>query len=161
MKIPLSLFLLVPCVLDAQRSPPATYKPRWTSQLTAQVCVERIEDNGILNIRPAYVVMDSNYRILVLTGGEAACASVEPGHHSIRVESPDPYDSDSTEKAAWKSQRLSFEVATGRRVDFEMCGASGGQQGYSTWVIAPRGTFVMRRKRFANGTSFSYIPACE
>jgi hypothetical protein len=159
-KTGLSFLLLVPCVLDAQRSP-ANYQPRWTPQLTAQVCVERIEDNGILNIRPAYVVLDSNYRILVLTGGEAACASVEPGRHSIRVESPDPYDPASNEKAAWKSQRLSFEVASGRRADFEMCGASGGQQGYSTWVIAPRGTFVTRRKRVANGTSFSYIPACE
>jgi hypothetical protein len=51
--------------------------PRWT-ELTAQVCVERPGDNGLLNIWPADVIIERGVT-LRLPGESAACAFVAAG----------------------------------------------------------------------------------
>ena len=149
------------CFLVAACSTEAPYRPRWSAQLASQVCIERLEDNGSLNVRPAYVRIDSVYQAFPIFGGEAKCVSIEPGSHTIRVVSLDPYDPHSQDMTAWASPTLRFAVAAGRRADFEMCGTAGaGSNGYSTWSVAPRGTFARTTERLDNGTEVTYVAGC-
>lgn len=94
------------------------YKPRWT-ELPCQICIERPEEQGILNIREVRVVIDDKESI-ILVGGQAACFYVLHGDHFVYAVSFDPYDPNSKDPKAWSSNRINFTLETGKRAAFEV-----------------------------------------
>jgi hypothetical protein len=105
--------------------------PLAQSNLSAQVLVERLEDNGVLNIRMVDVMID-DHQILSLLGGQVASAYLEPGNHFIRAESPEPYDPNSTNK--WKSESICFTISKGETKRFFVSGAGNGSD-YTQWEV--------------------------
>ena len=75
----------------------AEYKPRW-ADLPCKICVERPEEQGILNVREARIIIDDR-QALVLIGGQAACVFISPGNHFIYAESYNPYNPNPEEPA--------------------------------------------------------------
>ncbi|HEY3176420.1 MAG TPA: hypothetical protein VGK94_11755 [Candidatus Polarisedimenticolia bacterium] len=135
MKQFLKLALMAAAILGAG-SIAATVRtwPRWIPHLTAQICVERPENNGVLNIRYAQVVIRGG-PTLTLAGGEAACAWVEGGGvYYVWVQSRDPYDPTDTGPTAWRSTDLKLEVKQNSRVDLLVCGV-GVRGAYTNWSV--------------------------
>ena len=110
--------------------------PRFAPRLNAQICVERPENNGVMNIRESMVVIRGGPG-LTLTGDEAACAYVEGGgKYTVWVQSRDPYDPSVSDPKAWRSSDLDVTVADGGRVELIVC-ARSSTRGYAGWVIQP------------------------
>ena len=126
-----SFLLGLVSLFTVAQSGSSTQWPRWT-ELDSQVCVERPGDNGLLNIVSARILIDGWFG-LVLPGERAGCLYIEPGKHKIWAESSDPYDRESAQPRAWKSNEIEFSIGRAERLNFEVCGA--GPSGYSTWVI--------------------------
>lgn len=64
------------------------YEPS-QKDLSSQICVERLENNGSVNVTASRVVF-SNKQGLTLLGGQAACLLVPPGLYSFVVQSINP-----------------------------------------------------------------------
>lgn len=75
------------------------------------VCVSRAEDNGVLNIRPAYLHLDGK-PLLYLVGGDRKCIAVSVGRHSLVATSTDPYDPNSKDENAWRSKPIEIHVSS-------------------------------------------------
>jgi hypothetical protein len=108
------------------------YKPRW-ADLPCQICVERPENQGILNIRETRIVIDEK-QALVLIGGQAACAFVSPEEHFIYAESYDPYNPASKDSKAWLSNKITFVLEKGKIAEFEIRNSSN-EEG-NQWEIS-------------------------
>ncbi len=106
--------------------------PRWT-ELPAQICVERPENNGVLNIREVDVVIERG-PALSLMGGQAACVFVDVGKHTLWIQSRNPYDPASVDPKAWKSAPITVDVKRGERVELQVCG-EGARSTYTGWSI--------------------------
>jgi len=106
--------------------------PKW-NVLSAQICIERPGDNGVLNIRSADIVIE-NVAVVSLLGQRAACLYVAPGEYKVWAQSRSPFDPKSTDPAAWKSEAVTATVGSDVRVEFEVCGA-GRDSVYSTWRV--------------------------
>ena len=113
----LFIWTLVICISACELTA-SEYWPRW-SELPCQICIERTEDHGILNIRETRVVVDDK-QALVMLGGQAACVFVPPGSHFVYAESYDPYDPSSKDPKAWLSNRINFNLEKGKRAQFEL-----------------------------------------
>jgi hypothetical protein len=98
-----------------------------------ELCVSRPEDNGVLNIRQAQIVVD-NRPVLDLLGGQAGCARVPPGAHVVRAQSRHPYEPDLQDPKGWTSPPLAVEVSSGGTVDL-LLWAGGARSVYTGWVI--------------------------
>ena len=110
--------------------------PRSLTNLTAQICVERPENNGVLNIRPADIVIKGGPG-LSLAGGEAACAYVEGGgKYALWAQSSNPYDPSAPDSAAWRSSDLQVSVEQGGRVELLLCAIGPGAT-YENWSVQP------------------------
>ena len=117
------------------------YKPLWIDR-AGEICVERPEENGRLNIMPAEVIIEDgkmvpwDRQLLTLIGGQTACAVLPATNYHVRVSSYDPYkngNSNEPESKFWKSETLTVAVSEGKRVELWLCG--GGVKGYSKWVL--------------------------
>ena len=75
------------------------------------VCVSRAEDNGVLNIRPAYLHLDGK-PLLYVVGGDHKCIAVSVGRHSLVATSTDPYDPNSKDENAWRSKPIEIHVSS-------------------------------------------------
>jgi hypothetical protein len=107
------------------------YKPRWVD-LPCKICIERLEEQGILNIRETRIVIDDK-QALVMTGGQAACAFISPGNHFIYAESYDPYDPNSKDPKAWLSNKIIFILEKGEMAEFEIRKAFDAEE--NQWKI--------------------------
>ena len=107
------------------------YKPRW-SDLPCQICIERPEEQGILNIREVRVVVDDKQAIFFI-GGQAACLYAPPGNHFVYAVSFDPYDPNLKDPQAWSSNRVNFTLETGKQAEFEV--VKGEEQKGKQWLI--------------------------
>ena len=96
----------------------ADYNPRW-SDLPCQICIERPEEQGILNIRETTIAIDGKQAFLMI-GGQASCAYVAPGKHSIFASSYDPYDPNSKDPKAWLSNKMTIDLENVKRVELEL-----------------------------------------
>jgi hypothetical protein len=97
-----------------------TYKPKHVNA-PAQICVERFEENGILNIRPVDITITAAPRI-TLRGGQAACVYVPAGAQSISLDFLYPYGGPQ-ERRSWTTPARTFTAAEGQIVSFELCAA--------------------------------------
>ena len=106
-------------------------------ELSGQICVERPENNGVLNIREANFVIDRG-PVLSFIGGQAACAYVPAGRHSMWVQSRHPYDPASLDPKAWKSSPITLELSPGSRAELYVCGEATNST-YTGWAIRRAG----------------------
>ncbi|SRR5713101_919827 len=129
----IALFLLtVSSVSSAWAAP---YKPR-QGDLSAQICVERPENNGIVNLVPAHVVFSNNQE-LTLVGGQVACIFVANGIYSFVVQSSDPYNPESTNLKAWTSKKIEVHLKRGEVATFEVSPKSEGAAYIGGWIVKP------------------------
>jgi hypothetical protein len=75
----------------------------------AQLCFDRAEDNGRMNIHESWVRV-SDYKVR-LVGGQAVCLFVEPGSAEVVVTSTIPYNPESKNEQACKSRVVKLELA--------------------------------------------------
>jgi hypothetical protein len=106
-------------------------------ELSSQICVERPENNGVLNIREADVVIEGG-PVLTLLGGQAVCAYVPAGRHTMWVQSRHPYDPASLDPQAWKSSPITLETPPSGRAELFVCG-EGTKSTYTGWAIRKAG----------------------
>jgi hypothetical protein len=82
-------------------------------------CLFRFEDNGSLNIYPAHLRLDGRDVGGVL-GGAYRCFELTPGTHVAEVRSGNPYDRNSVESKAWRSNKLHFLVVANSKAFLEV-----------------------------------------
>ncbi len=112
-------------------TPCITYRPKWIEH-PAQICIERPEESGYVNIAGSNVViMDS--QIIRLVGNQAACAYVWAGDYFVYAQSHDPYDSSNPNPQAWNSETLRFNLKPGEKVELVVC--KSGYKSRSQWVL--------------------------
>lgn len=88
-----------------------------SSSASSSICVQRPENNGILNIRPA-IVGFSNGQSLTLSGGEKNCIQVSPGSYTAVAISRDPYDPNNSNP--WDSKPIALQVGESSIVNLEL-----------------------------------------
>ncbi len=104
-----------------------------TVELTAQICVERPENHGSLNIRPSEVMIKGG-PTLTLMGGDAACGYVEGGgNYTVWVQSR-PYNSSAPDLTAWRSHDLEVSVKQDARIELVVC-VKASSRGYENWDL--------------------------
>src|SRR6267154_2233716 len=70
------------------------YEPKYAAN-AAQICVERFEENGFINISPIDVRISDNAKITLL-GGYAGCVFVPAGKQTISLTFSFPYAGEKT-----------------------------------------------------------------
>lgn len=99
----------------------------------AQLCFDRAEDNGRMNIHESWVRV-SDYKVR-LVGGQAVCVFVEPGNTQIIVTSTVPYNPESKNEQACKSRVVKLELAPRENRLFFISPASKGPSYVCGWHI--------------------------
>src|SRR5438045_3599564 len=94
------------------------YQPKFVAD-AAQICVERFEDNGFINISPINVLISDSAK-LTLLGGYAGCVFVPAGKQTIRLTFSYPYAGEKTARY-WTTPKRDFSAASGQIVRFELC----------------------------------------
>jgi hypothetical protein len=126
-----SIFAIAGILLMCGVQASEPYKPKYLSN-PAQICVERFEDEGVINIVPVTVIISQNSKI-TLVGGEAACLVLPGGPESISLSFPYPYDDHQTPQM-WTTAARNFEVKGGSVVSFELCEAADQQVNDPHWA---------------------------
>jgi hypothetical protein len=132
MKLPRALFFVGSAfgvVLPAY--PAESYQPKNTGD-AAQICVERFEDNGVVNIRAIDVII-SDVTKLTLLGGYAGCVFVPTGKQTISLKFPFPY-AGKDNVPYWTTPKRNFMGAKGEIVRFELCEDSATDANDPKWA---------------------------
>jgi hypothetical protein len=95
---------------DLSATPPAAVRPTASNE-GAQLCFQRQENNGSINILPSCIQI-SDYKVPLL-GGQSICLSVENGSTEAFVSSTVPYNPASKDNQACKSARLKLDLRAG------------------------------------------------
>jgi len=99
----------------------------------AQLCFDRPEDNGRMNIHESWVRV-SDYRVRLIRG-QAACVFVGPGSAEVIVTSAIPYDPPSANQQACKSRVFKLELAPHENRVFTIWPATKGPTYVCGWHI--------------------------
>jgi len=94
------------------------YRPA-ESALSSEICIERPQNTGALNIRDAHVFITTPQSFALL-GGQAVCTFVAPGSYSAQASSSDPYDPASENEKAWTSEPMKIDVGPSELVRLEL-----------------------------------------
>jgi hypothetical protein len=119
------------------------YEPKSIPTSAVEICVERPEENGSVNIVPVTVLVAGSSR-LTLLGGEAGCLFLTDGTWTISLSFPYPYDL--RRPRVWTTPARSFESEPGSVVRFELCEAANQRVNDPAWAV--RGwhdMWIMRR----------------
>jgi hypothetical protein len=119
------------CILLVSCTPSRTYRPKWIEN-PAQICIERPEESGYVNIAAVNIFV-RDFQTIRLLGGQAACSYVWAGDYFVYARSYDPYDPSNPNPQAWKSETLRFGVAGGEKSELVVC--RGGWKSHSEWVL--------------------------
>jgi hypothetical protein len=127
------LLIMISCImfLASCAGVSTNYRPKWIEN-PGQICIERPEEIGMVNIVGVNVII-RDFQTIRLLGGQAACAYVEPGDFFVYGHSYDPSDPNNPNPQAWKSETLRFDVKGGGRADLVVC--KGGWESRSHWVL--------------------------
>jgi len=101
----------------------------------AQLCFDRPESNGRMNIHESWVHV-SDYRVRLI-GGQAACVFVEPGSTEVIVTSAIPYNPPSANQQACKSPVTKLDLAPRENRVFMIQPAVKGPTYVCGWRIQP------------------------
>jgi hypothetical protein len=83
-------------------------QPHTDEQPTAQIIIERPENNGSINIVPCIVELNPVHKI-VLSSGQTNSFFVKHGTYFLTASSVNPYEL-SSKKSDWKSNRLKISI---------------------------------------------------
>jgi hypothetical protein len=101
----------------------------------AQLCFERPENNGGINILASFVRF-LDYSV-PLIGGQAVCIFVDPGSNDLLVTSTIPYDPESTDEEACKSPVKRLQLAPNENRVFTIWPVTKGSTYVCGWRIEP------------------------
>jgi hypothetical protein len=110
---PLLFLLLLVEVADAS-SPTLEQK-----QNLAQVCIDRPENDGVINIEDIKIAISGTPPI-ILDGGSADCVTVQPGSHTVRLTFMYPY-SDPKKITYWTTTSMYFLAKAGETESYILC----------------------------------------
>ncbi len=94
------------------------YEPKYLTD-AVEICVERFEENGFINISPVDVRISDNAKI-TLRGGYAGCVFVPPGEQTINLTFSFPYAGEKMVRY-WTTPKRKFSTISGQTVRFELC----------------------------------------
>jgi hypothetical protein len=101
----------------------------------AQICFDRPENNGMMNIHESWVHA-LNYRVRLI-GGQAVCLFTEPGSVEVVVTSTVPYKPSSTNQWACKSRVIQLELKAREKREFMIWPAAKGPTYVCGWRLQP------------------------
>lgn len=113
-----------------------TIQPRVNGLPNAQIFVERLENNGSVNIVPCVVELSAGKKI-VLLGGQKDSFFVKPGIYFLTANSVNPYEL-SSKSSDWKSNRLKITIANSQIVKIILEPKSKGSTYTGGWVLTTR-----------------------
>jgi len=94
------------------------FKPL-TPEMTCQICFDRPESNGLLNILPSEIILDNWQKILTLTGGQAACIYLFPGKYTVMVKLL-KLNADKEQVKYFYSPKYSIHIQDGESIIYEI-----------------------------------------
>ena len=109
---------------------------RTNKKLTAQIVIERPENNGSVNIVPCIVGLNSGQRF-VLNGDETNSFLVESGTYFLTASSVSPYETYS-KSSDWKSNRLKIAIADSQVVKITLEPKSKDSTYIGGWSLSVR-----------------------
>jgi beta-lactamase regulating signal transducer with metallopeptidase domain len=89
----------------------------------SQLCVERAENNGLVNVVDTSIWVDDKFATSVRSG-KTTCFGISPGTHKVSVQSVNPYLSASVEAGSWKSKPVTIELHEGEKTTVRACQVS-------------------------------------
>jgi hypothetical protein len=100
----------------------------------AQVCFVRYGENGRINVLQSWIHI-SDYEVPII-GEQAICLYLEPGRHSLKITSTEPYDDSSKNTKACQSRSVSLQLKPGDDRTFAIRAANDGRSYSCGWNIA-------------------------
>ena len=118
--------------------------------LTSQLCLERLEDSGLMNLQTSWIGVynkldqpAADYSI-ALYGGESACVLLIPGRYAIIASSNRLHSPTSPNKKECKSSPYKVHIKAKERITLDVWPAisklNGGGYSDCGWDVLPRGT---------------------
>lgn len=126
----LALFV-VAYISNAPANAAERFAPKYVSD-ASQVCVERQENNGVLNIVPVTVIVSAASKVTIL-GGQAGCLFIPAGKETIRLSFPYPYGGPNM-PPQWVTPEKVFNLQKGGTITFELCVASNMNVNDAGWA---------------------------
>lgn len=134
--------------LPAQESTSKPFASR-VPGLSAQLCLERLEDSGAMNGHPSWVAVYNKldgpvaeYSI-ALSGGQAACVFLSPGRYAV-IATSNQFDSPiSPNKEECRSSPYEVIIKARERITLDvwpsLSQSNGGGYSNCGWDVLPRG----------------------
>lgn len=144
-----SAFLVAAIVTFAPaRQPVSTPFASQESGLTSQLCLDRTEDEGVMNTLPSTVSIFSSrdrsapiYSVTLDGGGHAACVFVFPGRYIVVAASNAIHRVAPGTSPGCKAPPLAIKVGPKERLTFNIWpGISRTGEYTGCWDVLPRGT---------------------
>jgi hypothetical protein len=107
------------------------YTPKFVPD-SAQICVERFEETGMLNLSPVTINITEGSH-LTLLGGQAGCVFVSAGNQSIRLTYPYPYGGAQNPRN-WTTPGQIFAAEKGTITSFVLCAAADQDVNDPSWI---------------------------
>jgi hypothetical protein len=122
------------------------YRPEWDA-ISGAICVERIENNGCLNVHPSRVRITSRAQDaspeqeVTIIGGQAVCISLAPATYDVRVSSQEPCYPQPNEPEKCTSAPYLVRVKANAAVALNVwpTGPATGSGHDCGWEILPQG----------------------
>jgi hypothetical protein len=105
------------------------------ARMTTGACFFRLEENGILNVRPSSIVVDGHI-IGVIIGGQFKCFTLRVGNHVAKASSRDPYNPASNHPSAWESAPFTLDIRRGYTIYVRISPKSSGAAYIGPWQLS-------------------------
>jgi hypothetical protein len=141
MKLHLTLILGLSLLLGSERAgAQSSLLSEGFAGFNARLCVERPENDGVVNLAEVHVVFGSQTisggnLTVIMRGGSAVCVFTEPGRFTLVAHSSDVYPRSGRKPKVWRSNTLRGTVVPGETV---IIGVNPGRSGTTydkTWVL--------------------------
>lgn len=109
-----------------------------TKESVGQLCIERFEDNGWLNVVPVTIVVDGNAgaRAALESGGQSVCFYLYPGRYRLnlvwRWDERDPH------WRSYSSAASDVDVGQNSLTVREVCAGEYSKMNHPVWVVMKR-----------------------
>ncbi|HTT83705.1 MAG TPA: hypothetical protein VMF67_09500 [Rhizomicrobium sp.] len=125
------------------------YHPKYMAD-AAWICVERPENEGILNIEPVTSSVSDGTK-LTLIGGRPGCLILTPGEAAIGLSFPYPYNGRGASKS-WTTKPQKIAPQAGSLTSFELCVAGNQQMNTPHWTATGWHGMWLLQKTGAKGS---------
>jgi hypothetical protein len=107
------------------------FAPKYVND-ASEICVERRENDGLLNIVPVTVIVSKSAK-LTLLGGQAGCLFVPAGKQTIQLSFPYPYAGPSA-PPSWVTQDKPLPLVKNTIAVLELCSAPNQNVNSPSWA---------------------------